>query len=142
MGKYWERYPFEDRQALVALLVRRVYLEPLSHHFMKMTVEWKEFPSDEGIIWRRNADSLYWEPEEDQILRDMYPTEPAQTIQQALPRRTWKGVMSRASELYIRRLTKTGSASRKDMSLEDLQIAESYDIPIENLGESLFAQWV
>jgi hypothetical protein len=89
MGKYWERYPFADRQSLVALLVRRVYLEPLSHHFMRLTIEWKEFPQDVGIIWRRNADSLYWEREEDQTLREMYPTEPAEAIQQAFPRRTW-----------------------------------------------------
>src|SRR5205085_3579935 len=81
MGKYWERYPFEDRQALVALLVRRVYLEPLSHHFMKMTIAWKEFPSDVGIIWRRNADSMYWEDEEVKVLREMYPTELPEAIQ-------------------------------------------------------------
>lgn len=142
MGKYWERYPFADRQALVALLVRRIYLKPLSHHFIRLTIEWKEFPKDVGIIWRRNADSLYWEPEEDQILSEMYPTEPAEAIQQALPRRTWKGIMSRASELHIHRLKKPGGVSRQDMSREDLQIVESYGIPLENLGESLFTQWV
>ena len=142
MGKYWERYPFEDRQALVALLVRRVYLEPLSHHFMQMTIEWKEFPSDVGIIWRRNADSLYWEEEEDIILGEMYPTEPPEAIQRALPHRTWASIMSRASHLHIRRLKKPGGAIRKRMSIEDLQIAESYGIPMENLGETLFAQWV
>jgi len=141
MGKFWERYPFADRQALVALLIRRVYLEPLSHHFMKMTIEWKAFPSDVGIIWRRHADSLYWEPEEDQILRDMYPIEPAAAIYQALPRRTWKGIMARASGLHIRRRTKTASATYKDMSEEDLQVVEMYAVSEENLGVSLFTQW-
>ena len=142
MSLYWERYPFEDRQALIALLVRRVYLEPLSHHFMKMTIEWKEFPSDVGIIWRRHADSMSWEPEEDQLLRDLYPTEPAQTLQLALPRRTWSSILSRANELRIRRLKKPGGVARKDLSLEDVQIAEYCDISLENLGETLFTQWV
>ena len=141
MGKYWERYPFEDRQALVALLIRRVYLEPLSHHFMKMTIAWKEFPSDVGILWRRNADSMYWEDEDDSILAEMYPTEPPEAIQQALPHRTWVSIRTRASRLHIRRLKKPGGILYKDMSLEDLQVAENYGIPMENVGESLFAQW-
>ncbi len=141
MGKYWERYPFEDRQALVALLIRRVYLEPLSIHFMKMTIEWKEFSSDVGIIWRRHTASLSWEPEEDQILRDMYPTEPAQAIHQALPRRSWSGIWARANELHVRRVVKKGSVPRTDMSVEDIQIAERYGIAMEKLGETLFTQW-
>ena len=141
MGKYWERYPFEDRQALVALLIRRVYLEPLSHHFMQMTIEWKEFPCDVGVIWRRNADSFNWEPEEDIILREMYPTESAEAIQRALLRRTWSGILSRAHELQIKRLKKPGGIFYKNMSIEDIQIAECWGIPLEKLGESLFTQW-
>ena len=142
MGKYWERYPFEDRQALVALLIRRVYLEPLSGHFMKMTIVWKEFPADVGIIWRRNADSLHWGEEEDRILREIYPTEPLDTIQEALPHRSGQSIMSRASKMSIHRLKKPGGQMHKQMSVEDLQIAERYGIALENLGEALFVQWV
>ena len=142
MGRYWNQYPFADRQALVALLIHRVYLEPLSHHFMKMTIEWKAFPSDTGIIWRRNADSVYWTPEEDQTLCALYPMESAEAIRQALPRRSWKGIMSRASELHIRRLRKPGGLVRQDMSLEDLMVAEEYGISLENLGVTPFTQWI
>ena len=92
MAKYWEKYPFGDRQSFVVLLVKRVYLEPLSHHFMKLTIEWKEFPEDEGILWRRYAESFYWEPEEEEVLRSLYPTEPPDVILQALPRRTWASI--------------------------------------------------
>ena len=108
MGKYWQRYPFADRQALVALLVRRVYLEPLSHHFIKLTIAWKEFPPDVGIIWRRNSDAFNWEKGEDEVLCRMYNTEPPEAIQQALPRRTWSGIQARASDLHIKRLKKPG----------------------------------
>jgi Resolvase, N terminal domain len=142
MGKYWERYPFEDRQALVVLLIRRVFLEPLSHHFMQMTIEWKEFPSDVGIIWRRNADTFYWSVDEDNILNELYPTEPPEALLQALPNRTWKGILSRASGLGIRRLKKPGGVLYPQMSVEDLQIREKYAIPMENLGGTLFVQWV
>lgn len=142
MGKYWDRYPFEDRQALVALLVRRVYIEPLTHRFMKMTIEWKEFPSDVGIIWRRHPDALNWEPEEDQLLAAMYPTELPEAIQQALPHRTWGGIRTRASKLRIHRLKKPGRVPEKYLSLEDIEVVKNYNLPVENLGESLFTQWV
>lgn len=142
MGHYWERYPFEDRQALVALLVRQVYLEPLSHHFMRLTIVWKEFPSDTAIIWRRHANSMGWEEEEDQTLRDMYPTKAPQEILHALRRRTWASINSRAAELRITRHVKIGGIVRKDLSIEDVEIAEKYGISMDMLGKSLFAKWV
>ena len=120
MGKYWEKYPFEDRQALVALLVRRVYLEPLSHYFLRITIQWKEFPADVGIIWRRHPGSLHWIPEEDQILKKMYPTEPPQVILEALPHRSWIAIQTRASKLPIRRPVKMELVTHPSRSLEDL----------------------
>ncbi|MBV9691767.1 MAG: hypothetical protein JO202_18875 [Ktedonobacteraceae bacterium] len=142
MGKYWERYPFADRQALVALLVQRVYLEPLSHHFIKMTIAWKDFPADVGIIWRPHGDAIHWKPEEDKILYEMYPTEPLEAIQQALPQRTGGSILTRASRLHIRRLKKPGGQMCEQMSIEDADIAKSYGIPLENLAEALFTQWI
>ena len=143
MGKYWDRYPLDDRQTLVALLVKRVYLEPLSHHFMKITIDWKEFDSDIGIVWRRHADSIYWTAEEDQLLRDMYPLKSPQEMLQALPRRTWKGIFSRASDLHIRRVTRTKGTTtmEQNMTFEDAQVIKDYDIPVENLGSTLFTTW-
>ena len=109
---------------------------------MQLTIEWKEFPPDVGIIWRRNGDSFDWSAEENRILYEIYPTDPPEAIQQALPHRTWKGIMSRASELRIRRLKKPGGVLYPQMSVEDLQIAERYGVPLENLGVPLFTQWV
>jgi DNA invertase Pin-like site-specific DNA recombinase len=142
MGKYWDRYPFEDRQALVALLVRRVYLEPLSHYFMKMNIEWKEFPEDVGIISRRHPSSTHWVPEEDQILTEMYPTAATRDILQALPHRSWTSIQTRASKLDITRLVKKELVLSKYMSMEDLAVMERYDISKENLAEVLFTKWV
>jgi hypothetical protein len=145
MGRYWERYPFEDRQTLVALLVKRVCLEPLSGHFLKMTIEWKEFPADVGIIRRATACSFRWTTKEDQTLREMYPTAKAEAILEALPRRSWTSIVSRASALTVRRIGKHEPPAQKDISLEDVQVAEMYGIPTEALAKlekSLSATWV
>jgi hypothetical protein len=142
MGKFWERYPFEDRQALVALLVRRVYLEPLSHYYMQITIEWKEFPADVGIIWRRKPSSLHWIPEEDQRLREKYPTEPPQAILEALPHRSWVAIQTRASKLPVRRSVKMEFVGNPSMSLEDLAVMECFGITEEDLAKTLFTRWV
>ncbi len=142
MGKYWERYPFEDRQALVALLVRRVYLEPLSHYFMQLTIEWKEFPADVGIIWRRKPSSLHWIPEEDQILYEKYPTDSPQAILEALPHRSWIAILTRASKLNIRRPVKMELVGNPSMSLEDVAVMECCGITEEDLANTLFTRWV
>lgn len=144
MGKYWERYPFEDRQALVALLVKRIYLEPLSARFLKMTIVWKEFPPDEGLIRRPAACAFHWTTEEDQIIRQMYPTVPAQAILEALPRRSWQAIGTRAYHLPVRRIGKHDVVPYRDVSIQDLRVAEGYGIPIEDLGKvekSLFVTW-
>jgi hypothetical protein len=72
----------------------------------------------------------------------MYPTEPAEEIFAALPRRTWSSIWARANHLQLQRPIKKGGIIRPDMSTEDFQIAKQYDIPLENLGKSLFIQWV
>jgi len=148
MGKYWERYPFEDRQALVALLVKKVYLEPLSGHFLKMTIEWKEFPEDVGIIRRAMSCSLRWTPQEDQTVRELYPAAPANVILDALPRRSWIAIVSRAFTLKVSRVGKHEPPTQTDMSTEDLHVIEQYGISTEECAEegvksekSLFATW-
>jgi hypothetical protein len=109
---------------------------------MRLIIEWKAFPADMGIIWRRHADSLYWSEQEDILLHELYPIEPPETIMQALPCRTWKGILSRANELGIYRRKKTGGVTYPHMSAEDLQLVEEFDIPIDLLGVSLFTKWV
>ena len=144
MGKYWHKFPFEDRLTLVTLLVNKIYIEPLSHHFMKLIIDWKAFPKDEGILWRQQPSAINWEPEEDEILRQLYPTGIVDDIMKALPRRTWSGIRTRASGLpiQVKRHIKTKLTIPKNLSVEDLQVMEKYDISEETFGETLSTTWV
>jgi hypothetical protein len=142
MGKYWHKFPFEDRLTLVTLLVNKVYIEPLSHHFMKLTIDWKAFPTDEGILWRQKTSAINWEPEEDEILRQLYPTGAVEDIMQALPRRTWAGIRTRASDKQVSRGIKTRLTIPMQRSVEDLQVIEKYGISEEILGDTHFTTWV
>jgi hypothetical protein len=134
MGKYWERYPFEDRQALIALLIKRIHLEYLAPRFLQITIEWKEFPADVGIIQRPIACSFRWTPEEDQVIRDMYQTATPQALLVALPRRPWEGIRCRAGELKIvRPLSMREKIPYRNVSREDVQLAQELGIPLEEI---------
>ena len=61
----------------------------LSKSFMKLTLVWKAFPEDVGIIWRGESTSQFsWTPEEESKLREMYATESHQAILNAIPNRS------------------------------------------------------
>jgi DNA invertase Pin-like site-specific DNA recombinase len=145
MGKYWNRYPFEDRQALVALLIRRVPLEYLSPRFLRIIIEWKEFPTDTGIIQRPITCSFRWTPEEDQIIREIYATARPQELLDAFPRRPWEGIRNRAAELkVVRPLSAREKIPYRNISKEDVQIAEQYGIPLEEIttvAETYITRW-
>jgi len=145
MGKYWDRYPFEDRQSLIALLVRKVHLEYLSPRFLKITIEWKEFPSDIGIIQRPLACAVRWTLEEDQIIRNMYVDAAPQELLNALPRRPWEGVRCRANELgVIRPLSARQRVPYRNICKEDLEVITHYSIPLEKVttrADTYITRW-
>jgi len=145
MSKYWDRYPFEDRQALVALLIRKVHLEYLSPRFLQITVEWKEFPADIGIIQRPIACSFRWTSEEDQIIREIYTTAMPQELLDTFPRRTWEGIRNRAAELKVHRpLSARAKIPYRNVSKQDVQLARQYHIPLKELtmvAETYITRW-
>lgn len=134
MGKYWNRYPLDERQGLVKMLVKQVYLEPLSCHFIKMTIQWKWFPEDIGIIWRSQPASIHWTPEEDDVLNQMYPIETSENILNALPRRTWDACVARAATptLGLKRQV-AWDVKNRQLSQEDVHVIEQYQISAENM---------
>lgn len=145
MGKYWERYPFEDRQALIALLVKKIYLTYLSPRFLQITIAWKEFPEDIGIIQRPLACSFRWTEEEDQIVREMYATASPQELLDALPRRPWEGIRNRARDLHVSRpLSMREKIPYRNVSKQDVELATQYDIPLEEIttpSETYITRW-
>jgi len=145
MGKYWERYPFEDRQALIALLIKRIDLEYLAPRFLRVTISWKEFPADVGIIQRPIACAFRWTPDEERIIREMYQTATPQMLLDALPRRPWEGIRCRAGELKIvRPLSMRERIPYRNVSKEDVQLAQEYGIPLEEIttpAETYITRW-
>jgi hypothetical protein len=152
MGKYWNKYPLEDRQSLVALLLKGVSLERLTSHFWKIVIEWKAFSEDVGIIWNPYHATLQWTIEEELTFKEMYPTATPQELLDALPRRDWRAILDHANSLRERQgviltrkkqyLTmKEVDPAMQKLSKENLQLVEELGIPREMLGRTHFVQW-
>jgi hypothetical protein len=142
MEKYWDRYPIEERQGVVRLLIKQVVLEPLSCHFIQMRIVWKWLPEDIGIIYRPHPAAPYWTPDEDDKLRLLYPDRPVQEVLEALPRRTWDACSTRACVLGIKR-TVVWDVACRSLTIEDLRLMEAHQIKVEDLPPRnvLFVTW-
>lgn len=147
MGEYWDRYPLDERQGLVNMLVKTVYLQPLSCHFIKMTIQWKWFPEDVGIIWRSQPASTQWTTEEEDVLKKMYQHVTPYEILNALPYRSWDACVLKASiigtkrqaihslsdHLRLSNLGKDYDRLRSHLSMQDINTINAFKIPVENM---------
>jgi hypothetical protein len=157
MGKYWDRYPLDERQGLVNMLVKKVYLQPLSCHFIQMTIQWKWFPEDIGIIWRSQPASTQWTDEEIAILKEIYEHATPCEVLEALPSRTWDACHIKALSKGLKRHTPHSLTDhlrrynlgneydilRSSLSMEDINTINTFKIPSENLRARgvLFITW-
>ncbi len=147
MGTYWDRYPLDERQGLINALVKKIYIQSLSCHFIKVTIQWKWFPEDIGIIWRSQPASKQWTPEEDEILKTMYLHATPLEILTALPYRSWDACVMRATTHEVKRqvicslskhlrsfnLDKDYDHLRSQLSMEDMNTINTFKIPAENM---------
>ena len=102
----WERYPRRMRNRLLKLLVDRVEIRHDLVH-IEATVVWKMGFYQRITISRPTAPftkDKRWQPEEDNLLRMLWPTATWEMLLAALPRRTAGSINSRASKLKAKRL--------------------------------------
>lgn len=102
--------PIHRLQKLARLTTTKIVLEQVSPHWLRFAVTWRgplANRSDVCMIWRNRP---HMQPdfasEEDDILRQMYPTAPMRDICKALPNRTPGAVNDRGHALAIERLFK------------------------------------
>jgi DNA invertase Pin-like site-specific DNA recombinase len=104
----WQRYPSRLRNRLVTLLVEEVQLRHDSAH-IEATIVWKNGFKQVVTIQRVPGHSPilnHWSPEEDKLLRLLWPSASLETVLAALPGRTESALASRA--YYLRLSRKVG----------------------------------
>ncbi len=134
----WERYPSQMRNRLLKLLIERVELRhDLSH--IEATIIWKMGFTQKIHISRPTAHftkDKRWQPEEDNLLRMLWPTVTWETIVAALPSRTPESINQRASRLKIKRQWQREVPDRESQwtKAEEARLKELY-VGGESAGE-------
>ncbi|MFP4641348.1 MAG: hypothetical protein ACLFPU_04090 [Dehalococcoidia bacterium] len=101
----WASYPSRLRNQLLTLLVDRVELRhDLSH--IEASIIWKMGFRQVVNITRpsaRHTKEKFWQPDEDNLLRMLWPSSSWETLLAALPGRTKEAINQRASQLKVKR---------------------------------------
>lgn len=119
----WDKLSFETRLTTVSAFVRSVLIEQVSPSWLKMTITWKrsDWGIEERYVLRELSAKQFWTPEDDDLLRQLYPETDTLVLLNLLPTRNYDMIVARASRLGLRRLVKDKGR------LQVAQLAESKD---------------
>ncbi len=138
----WESIPFEDRQALSNGLVKGVYLDEMTSHWLRLEVEWldPQWGTERTYVFRRKSAHKEWTEEENEVIRTLYPEVAREEILEKLPRRTWAEIIIQARKLKVNRLRNLVSAFAVSdtLSVEDLTFMQEAGIAV---GETSCHKW-
>ncbi len=90
---------------------------------------------DVAYIWRDNG--AIWRAEEQEVMREHYPTATREGLLHMLPTRSWNAILRKATGMKLSRpFSRSGVDMPKEMSLSDRAVIEQYGL---RSGERL--QW-
>ncbi len=123
--KKWDKINIRTRYRFINALVRKVVVIDVASSWMQLEIHWK--PSigdfvDIAYIKKSYSNKKGWTPEEEAILRELYPTASQDEIMAALPGRGWSSIQGRAYVLKVKRIEKPapGPTTCKPWSAEDI----------------------
>ena len=105
----WQEYPQRVRNRLLTLLIDRVEIR---HNLSRIeaTIVWKVGFRQTIIIKRPSMKSTkdkWWQAEEDDLLRMLWPSSSPEALTAAFPGRSWAAINQRASKLKVNRKSVT-----------------------------------
>jgi hypothetical protein len=101
----WDSYPNRLKNEIIYLFIEGIEL----HHERKLieaTIVWKSGERQVILIDRpraRFAREMRWGPEEDNLVRMLWPSSSREAILAAFPERSWKAIMERAARIGVNR---------------------------------------
>lgn len=137
----WNQFSLNQKRRVIQLVVDCVIISRASSMWVKVEIIWKgiEFPTaDIGYLFLLSAANTYWQPEEDKILREMYPYSDADAILEKLPNRAWHAIIAYATRHKIKRCVRSEKKSVSNpkariLSANDLDFMERYDLKIDKV---------
>ncbi len=137
IGQEWENIPFVDKQALTEVLVKGVYLDEMTVHWLCLEVEWldPQWGTEHTYIFRSKGGHKTWTDAENEIIGELYPYAPREELLEKMSRRTWAAIILQARKLKVNRSRNLVSTCGipDTMSMEDLAFMKEVGISDELL---------
>jgi len=129
--------PPEEYPEMIELFVEKVFLDPLSPRFYRLTILWRDpmWGVDQLIFFRSGNPSVGWSTEEKSIIRRLWPQASKEELLRALPIRSWTGIRHRASRMKVRRIIDepNTNALPETVSWQDMAVMSLYNVTEETL---------
>lgn len=121
----WRNYSLTSRNQLLKLMIETVELR--GSRDIEATINWKMGFRQKVIIHRPKSNSKLecrWTKEEDDLLKMLFPSSPADAVRAAIANRRWKAIELRAFRLKISRYKTITRQRRIWTAEEDAQIEQ------------------
>jgi DNA invertase Pin-like site-specific DNA recombinase len=142
----WAKIPFSQKVRIIRAFTHRVILHHVAPGWLKMDIYWKREGSFIDVAHlRRDANKSPWSEQEDQILRDIYPTADRADLLQRFPTRSWQAIRLRAYDIGLRRSREVRHSKHNTIltvndgypALADLDYAQAHGLVLNDKK----AQW-
>ncbi len=121
----WNEYNIKKKRRVIRLVVDHVIISRETPNWLKVEIIWKspELPTaDIGYLWLPGSSNSYWQPEEKQVLREIYPYSKADEILEKLPNRAWHAIIAYARRNKIKRHVRSEQYSPSDPAANFLSV--------------------
>ena len=131
----WADMKLGGRRRFIRLITREIVLDELAPGWLQLSIEWLPIeglqPVDTAFIWRQTAGKA-WTADEEQIVRDLYPTMPKSEVLYELPQRSWMSIKARAMRLGVRRPYQLSDTELPNgISVQDAVIFSEYGLELD-----------
>ncbi|GHO57880.1 hypothetical protein [Ktedonobacter robiniae] len=89
----WERIPFVERRSLAEVIVKGVYLDEMTAHWLRFEVQWLD--PQWGTEYTYRGGHKTWTERENAFIRDLFPSAPREDLLANMPRRSWSAIISK-----------------------------------------------
>ncbi len=123
---YWDEYPIQKRVALVNFLVRKVVIDMMSLHWLRIQIHWlhEEWGTEQIYYCRDNYGTHRWSRKEDDLMRMHYSDMPRMELMKTLNTRSWESIRHRGTYLGLKRLGAWEKLGNQKMTYEDIIFME------------------
>ena len=139
----WPYKPFDLKQNILSMLIKRVVLTYCSPRFFRVTVEWshKEWGTESCYYDREFTGGRQWTEEERTVLKLHYPTEGQVDLMKILPARSWKSIHHEAEKLNLKRQYQRGTRGEISITYLDLQFLEQEHLRVSDFHCCNHTKW-